>query len=176
MCSGVGALRVRSPMKKSTMWCARLLRRSAENAAHWSVRSVAEATGMSRSCCPQNLRQRFVCTPHITREVLACSADPFFTGKARDVTRCHTCCTLKSSRCGVWCCVQCEKTQTCALSPNGVVLADDACGASRSAAATTNPSGTTKAHAALDAASGKGHPRMTKRHRAKEVTRVFSFS
>ena len=38
-------LRVGSPMKKSTMWCVRLLMRPAENAAHWSVRPVAEATG-----------------------------------------------------------------------------------------------------------------------------------
>ena len=61
-------LLVGSPMKKSTMWCVRLLMRPAENATHWSVRSVAEATGMSRSCCPENLQTAFRLQPHIVKK------------------------------------------------------------------------------------------------------------
>ena len=65
------------------------------------------------------------------------------------------------------------RVQQRVLSSNGAVLADDACGASRSAAVAANPGGAADLHAALSTASEKPPAPVAKRHRAKEFTRVF---
>ena len=87
-----------------------------ENATHWSVRSMAEATGMSRSAV-HRIWTAFRLQPHIVKKFNV-SSDPFFTEKVRDVVGlylnppdagCGRCVWMRKPRSRpcrltVWCC------------------------------------------------------------------------
>ena len=63
----------------------RVLRSKPDNATHWSVRSVAEATGVSKSTVARYFAL-FGLQPHRSKS-FKLSTDPFFVEKVRDVVR-----------------------------------------------------------------------------------------
>jgi putative transposase len=70
-------------LTQTSRWRDRVLRGPAPNATHWSVRSVAEETSISKSTVARYFRL-FGLQPHRSKS-FKLSTDPFFVEKVRDV-------------------------------------------------------------------------------------------
>ena len=130
------------------------------DATHWSIRSMAQATGMSRSTV-NRIWQAFGLKPHLT-ETFKLSPDPLFVEKVRDIVGLY----VNPPEAALVLCVD-EKTQVQALDRTAPILPLRP-GLPERATHDYVRGGTTNLYAALDMASGKVIADMTERHRAVE--------
>ena len=131
-----------------------------ENATHWSTRSVAEATGVSKSQVHRYF-QLFGLQPHRTK-TFKLSNDPFFVEKVRDIVGLY----LNPPEKALVLCVD-EKSQVQALERTQPVL-PMGLGYVEGITHDYVRHGTTTLFAALDAASGRVLAQCKKRHRHQE--------
>lgn len=137
-----------------------LHRKPADGGTHWSVRSAAEATGLSKSTV-QRVWSAFGVQPHRQKH-FKLSSDPFFVEKVIDITGLY----LNPPDHAVVLCVD-EKSQTQALERTQPLLP---LGLGYVEGVTHNyiRHGTTTLFAALDIASGKVLTQTKRRHRHQE--------
>ena len=136
------------------------------DAAHWSTRSMAAATGMSQSAVSRIWRA-FGLKPHLT-ESSKLSPDPLFVEKGRDVVGLY----VNPPDGALVLCVD-EKSQIQALDRTSPVLPLRP-GLPERRTHDYVRGGTTNLYAALDVASGHVIADMTERHRAVEFRRFLN--
>ncbi len=136
------------------------LEQTPTDAAHWSTRSMAKATGMSQSAVSRIWRA-FGLKPHLI-DSFKLSPDPHFVEKVRDVVGLY----LNPPEGALVLCVD-EKTQIQALDRIAPVLPLRP-GLPERRTHDYVRGGTTNLYAALDIASGQVIADMTERHRALE--------
>ena len=144
----------------------RTLEGAPRDATHWSTRSMAEASGISRSSV-QSIWHAFGLKPHLVDEYKV-SPDPQFVDKVRDVAALY----LNPPDAAVVLCVD-EKTGIQALDRTAPVLPLMA-GTPQRRTHDYRRHGTTDLFAALDAASGKVITAMTARHRSEEFRKFLN--
>ena len=131
------------------------------DATHWSTRSMARATGMSRSTVGR-IWQAFGLKPHLT-ESFKLSPDPMFIDKVRDIVGLY----LNPPEGALVLCVD-EKSQIQALDRTAPILPLRP-GLPERATHDYRRHGTTNLYAALDVASDNVIVGMTERHRTHEL-------
>ena len=136
------------------------LQEGPDNATHWSVRSMAEAQGVSKSTV-QRWFTLFGVKPHLTR-TFKLSTDPFFIEKVRDIVGLY----LHPPNNAMVLCVD-EKSQIQALNRTQRAL-PLGLGYVEGFTHDYIRNGTTTLFAALDAATGKVIARCRQRHRHQE--------
>ena len=136
------------------------LQEEPDNATHWSVRSMAEAQGVSKSTV-QRWFSLFGVKPHLTR-TFKLSTDPFFIEKVRDIVGLY----LNPPDNAMVLCVD-EKSQIQALNRTQRAL-PLGLGYVQGFTHDYIRNGTTTLFAALDAATGKVIARCRQRHRHQE--------
>ena len=136
------------------------LQEEPDNATHWSVRSMAEAQGVSKSTV-QRWFTLFGVKPHLTR-TFKLSTDPFFIEKVRDIVGLY----LHPPNNAMVLCVD-EKSQIQALNRTQRAL-PLGLGYVEGFTHDSIRNGTTTLFAALDAATGKVIARCRQRHRHQE--------
>lgn len=136
------------------------------DATHWSVRSMAEATGIGRTTVHEIWRA-FALQPH-RQETFKLSTDPLFIEKVRDVVGLY----MAPPERAVVLCVD-EKSQVQALDRTQPLLPMRPGHAERRTHDYMRH-GTTSLFAALDVATGKVIGRCFRRHRAKEFQRFLN--
>ena len=137
-----------------------------DDATHWSIRSMAKATGMSRSSGEPDLAGLRAQTP--PGRDLQALPDPLFVEKVRDVVGLY----LNPPEGALVLCVD-EKTQVQALDRTAPILPLRP-GLPERRTHDYVRGGTTNLYAALDIASGKVIADMTERHRAVEFRRFLN--
>jgi transposase len=136
-----------------------------KNATHWSTRSMAEASGFSRSSI-NRIWRAFALAPHRT-ETFKLSTDPLFIEKVRDIVGLYMTPPDKA----MVLCVD-EKTQIQALERSQPVLPMRPGQAERRGHDYTRH-GTTSLFAALDAKTGKIIGEVHHRHRSMEFRKFL---
>jgi transposase len=136
------------------------------DATHWSTRSMAQATGMSRSSVGR-IWQAFGLKPHLV-DNFKLSPDPLFIEKVRDVVGLY----VNPPEAALVLCVD-EKTQIQALDRTAPVLPLRP-GLPERRTHDYVRGGTTNLYAALDIASGKVIAEMTEQHRAIEFRKFLN--
>lgn len=136
------------------------LQKTPDNATHWSVRSMAQAQGVSKSTV-QRWFNLFGVKPHRTR-TFKLSTDPFFIEKVRDIVGLY----LNPPDNAMVLCVD-EKSQIQALNRTQKAL-PLGLGYVEGFTHDYIRNGATTLFAALDAASGKVIARCRQRHRHQE--------
>ena len=136
------------------------LEETPDDATHWSIRSMANATGMSRSTV-NRIWQAFGLKPHLS-DTFKLSPDPLFVEKVRDIVGLY----VNPPEAALVLCVD-EKTQVQALDRTAPILALRP-GLPERATHDYVRGGTTNLYAALDMASGHVIADLTDRHRAQE--------
>ncbi|MCP4038251.1 MAG: IS630 family transposase [bacterium] len=148
----------------------RLIQRTLEStprdATHWSVRSMATATGMSPTTV-HRIWRAFALQPHRT-ETFKLSTDPLFIEKVRDVVGLY----LAPPERALVLCVD-EKSQVQALDRTQPLLPMRP-GQAERRTHDYRRHGTTSLFAALDVATGKVIGKCYRRHRAKEFQRFLN--
>ncbi len=142
------------------------LEETPDNATHWSIRSMARATGMSRSSV-NRIWQAFGLKPHLS-ETFKLSPDPLFVEKVRDIVALY----VNPPEAALVLCVD-EKTQVQALDRTAPILPLRP-GLPERATHDYVRGGTTNLYAALDMASGRVITDMTERHRAVEFKKFLN--
>ena len=137
-----------------------------ENGAHWSCRTMAEATGISKSTI-QRVWKVFGLQPHRQRH-FKLSTDPFFVEKVRDIVGLY----LNPPDKALVLCVD-EKTQVQALERTQPML-PLGLGYVQGVTHDYERHGTTTLFAALDVATGKVIGQCKHRHRHQEFLRFLS--
>jgi len=137
-----------------------VLRTQPKDATHWSVRSVAAKTGISKSTV-QRYFQLFGVQPHRTTS-FTLSTDPFFVEKVRDVVGLY----LNPPENALVLCVD-EKSQIQALERTQPIL-PMGLGYVEGVTHTYRRHGTTTLFAALDIRSGEVLAQCKRRHRHQE--------
>ncbi len=131
-----------------------------KDATHWSVRSVAEKTGVSHTTV-QQIWPAFSLKPHQS-EMFKLSPDPLFVDKVQDIVALYM---APPDRAVVLCLD--EKSQIQALDPTQLVL-PMAPGVAERRTLDYARHGTTTLFAALDIATGAVIRKCSRRHRATE--------
>ena len=142
------------------------LEETPDDATHWSIRSMAQATGISRSSV-NRIWQAFGLKPHLS-ETFKLSPDPLFVEKVRDIVGLY----VNPPEAALVLCVD-EKTQVQALDRTAPILPLRP-GLPERATHDYVRGGTTNLYAALDMASGKVIADMTERHRAIEFKKFLN--
>lgn len=142
------------------------LEETPRDATHWSIRSMANASGMSRSSV-NRIWRAFGLKPHL-RDTFKLSPDPLFVDKVRDIVGLY----VNPPEAALVLCVD-EKTQVQALDRAAPILPLRP-GLPERATHDYVRGGTTNLFAALDMASGKVIADMTDRHRAVEFRRFLN--
>jgi transposase len=144
---------------------ARTLEETPKNATHWSIRSMAEATGLSRSSI-NRIWQAFSLQPHRI-ETFKLSNDPLFVSKVRDIVGLY----MDPPDKALVLCVD-EKSQMQALERTQPLLPlSPGLPACRTHDYVRH--GTTTLFAALDAKTGKVIAKCYRRHRATEFLKFL---
>ncbi len=153
-----------APRKITDAQVEELLTRTLEtlpaNATHWSTRSMAQASGLSRPTV-HRIWRAFGLQPHRT-ESFKLSTDPQFIEKVRDIVGLY----LAPPQCAVVLCVD-EKTQIQALDRTQPILPMGP-GIPERQTHDYRRYGTTSLFAALDVATGKVIGDLHRRHRSVE--------
>jgi transposase len=136
------------------------------DATHWSTRSMAKATGMSRSSIGR-IWGAFGLKPHLS-ETFKLSPDPLFIEKVRDIVGLY----INPPDAALVLCVD-EKTQIQALDRTAPVLPLRP-GLPERRTHDYKRNGTTNLYAALDVASDQVISDMTEQHRATEFRRFLN--
>jgi transposase len=142
------------------------LEETPQDATHWSTRSMARATGMSRSTVGR-IWQAFGLKPHLT-ESFKLSPDPMFIDKVRDIVGLY----LNPPEGALVLCVD-EKSQIQALDRTAPILPLRP-GLPERATHDYRRHGTTNLYAALDVASGMVIADLTEHHRAVEFRKFLN--
>jgi transposase len=136
-----------------------------KNATHWSTRSLAASSGLSRSSV-HRIWRAFALAPHRS-ETFKLSKDPLFIEKVRDIVGLY----LNPPDKALVLCVD-EKSQIQALNRSQPILPMRP-GQAERRAHDYQRNGTTSLFAALDTKSGKVIGKTFRRHRSREFRRFL---
>jgi len=136
-----------------------------KNATHWSTRSLAAASGLSRSSV-HRIWRAFALAPHRS-ETFKLSKDPLFIEKVRDIVGLY----LNPPDKALVLCVD-EKSQIQALNRSQPILPMRP-GQAERRAHDYQRNGTTSLFAALDTKSGKVIGKTFRRHRSREFRKFL---